>query len=212
MNCDNKAISVSILLSILFCSICLPGVRAQQTANSARFGASASRSGSGASTSTAVRGGGSSGVSSWGAGKGSFGNSAQPGGVWRDGSTLGTPSGGARDTTQARTAAVSSPLAGGGPAAGSVSPKPTGARGSPTSGTAHLSSSSSIGRSMRKTSSMSRAASSSQGRGRSQGHRAGSEKRRRSSGLATTVPHYGLTNGSAVGSPLHTGVDTRMGK
>jgi len=204
MNCDNKAISVSILLSILFCSICLPGVRAQQTANSARFGASASRSGSGASTSTAVRGGGSSGVSSWGAGKGSFGNSAQPGGVWRDGST--------RDTTQARTAAVSSPLAGGGPAAGSVSPKPTGARGSPTSGTAHLSSSSSIGRSMRKTSSMSRAASSSQGRGRSQGHRAGSEKRRRSSGLATTVPHYGLTNGSAVGSPLHTGVDTRMGK
>lgn len=211
MNCETRATSVSILLSIIVCFISLTTVKAQQ-AVSLHFGASASRPDSAAGASAPVRGSGSGGGSSWGAGKGGFGYSAKPGGVWRDGSTLSAAPGVAPSTTQVRTPAVGALSAGGDLAAGSLSPKGTSVQGNPASSTAHFPRSSSGRGSVSKSSGMGHAAGGSRGRVGSSGLGTGRGETRQSSGLTTSITQHRLTEGSSARSSLHSGLDTGLSK
>jgi hypothetical protein len=204
MTFEKKATCVSIVLGIVVCFISLYGAQGQQPATSFHFGASASRSGSTASARASVRGTGSGGSSTWGAGKGSFGYSAQPGGVWRDGSTLGAAPGAARATTQEHASAANAISPGGNVAAGSFSPAPPNVRGNAVPRTAHLSRPSlgqrsgimATGRgSVSGSSGMRHAAVGSRGRSVMLARGAGKNKNRPYSGVAPRVTQRAPTLG-----------------
>jgi 23S rRNA pseudouridine2605 synthase len=221
MNIEKKAACVSIVVCIVACLIGLVGAQGQQPAASAHVGASAPRSGSATGASAAARGAGSGGSSTWGAGKGSFGYSAQPGGVWRDGTSLGAGPGAGRGTTHARAFASDAAPSGGALPPGSAGAKPTGIRGSAAPGAAHLSHSfsgpgSGIAASGRGSASrsfaMRHAAGGPRGRVASLGRGAGRGATRPSPGLASSVGKYPREKGTVVSSSLHRELATGLSK
>jgi hypothetical protein len=145
MKSKRKATTISISLCTIACFISPYAVRAQQAVSS-QFGAHSSSSGSKAGTSVSAGVAGSGGGSAWGAGKGNFGSTAQPGGVWRDGSTFSAAPTPAKVATQDRTPIANVSAPGGGAATESFSKKSVGGRESTESGSGHLSRSS-LGRS-----------------------------------------------------------------
>jgi len=214
-----KATRVSIVLCVVGYFIGLRGVQGQQPAISTHLGASAARLGSTAGASSAVRGVGSGGSSTWGAGKGSFGYSPQPGGVWRDGTVLSAAPSAGRGTTEARTSPADAFPSGEALPSGTVSAKPAGMRGNVIPGTAHLSRSSSgqgfgITATGRRPVSGSvgirRAAVGSRARIASPGRGVGRGITRQASGLATSVGRYPLTRGTAANSSLHRELTTGL--
>jgi hypothetical protein len=219
MNSEKKPNSVSILMCVFACSICLPAVQGQQAASAAHFGQGASSSGLTTGASAPVRGTGSGGGSNWAAGKGSFGLSAQPGGVWHDsGPSLGIGAVGVRSTTQPRTSVVDVlPPSGALPSEFSSS-KPASVRGNAAAGTAHLSRSSS-GRSsggtafgrraMPKSSGISNAAVGSRRGLASLAGGAGSGETRPSSGLAARLAQQGLIKSPSLNGGVDTGLATK---
>jgi hypothetical protein len=108
MTSERKPAYLSAILCVVACLAVPPGAQGQQAASSAHFGASASGGGAGRGASVAVRDAGTGGGSTWGAGKGSFGHSAQPGGVWRDRTTLPATSGAGQGAAQAGSPATRS--------------------------------------------------------------------------------------------------------
>jgi hypothetical protein len=196
----------------------LPGAAGQQAAASSHIGASASGSGSSVGMSANSRRAGSGGTSTWSAGKGNFGYSAQPGGVWRDGTALGATTSAGRGTTQSRASApdVLSPTSG-----NSFGAKPTGMRGNPGAGAARVFPSPSIfrpgltasGRGIAsKQPGKSYVANRSRTRVGSLGGGAGRRPTRSSSRLTSSVAKPALTRGAAAGYSLHSGLDTNLSK
>jgi hypothetical protein len=219
MNLKRKAACFSIALCVAECFIGLRGAHGQQPATSTHPGASAAHSASPAGVSSAVRGAGSGGSSTWGAGKGSFGYSAQSGGVWRDGTTLNAAPSAGRDTTQAHTYPADAFPSGEALPPGSVSAKPTGMRGIAAPGAARLPRSSSghgFGRTaagrgpVSGSAGIRHVAGGSRGRVASPGRRAGRGTTRQTPGLATGVGKYPLTRGTAANSPLHRELTTGL--
>jgi hypothetical protein len=132
-----KLNAVCIVLGFAACTF-LPSAQSQQ-ANPANFGARASDwSSKAGSTSPEAKPAGSAGVSSWTAGKGSFESSAQLGGVWRDGSTLGTSRNIALDTARAQTLELAAPPTGRYLTSRSISARQASAGGSSAWGTGHF--------------------------------------------------------------------------
>jgi hypothetical protein len=93
-----KVVYIPFLLSVAACFIGANRAQSQRSVASSSFGASASTSASTAGKEVAARRADSGGYPSWDAGKGSFGYSAQHGGVWCDGTTLDTATGTAHIT------------------------------------------------------------------------------------------------------------------
>ena len=138
MTSERKTIHLSMVLSIAACFIGAHDAQAQQSAAPTHFGASAFGSASTASAGVAARSNRSGAVSTWGAGRATLGNSAQPGGVWRD----RTPPGATRATMQTHTVPAGDVSAGGALPPESFSAKPAGVRRDSALGAAHLSRSS----------------------------------------------------------------------
>jgi hypothetical protein len=221
MNCVKKVNAVSVPLCIIACFISLHPVQAQQIATSAHFGASALRAASTAPSSVVGRAAASDGSSRWTAGQGSFGSSAQAGGVWRDESTLSAAPGVAPGTKPARTFPANAFSPSDDLAAGSFSAKPASGRGNAESGAAHLSRSFSGQRSgasafghgaASKSSDMRHTAAGSRGRVGSPGRGAGRGENRPSSGMASRVTQRTPTRGLAGNSSLPGALDARSTK
>jgi hypothetical protein len=211
MNCETKIAFVSTFVYFVACSMSPNAMQAQEAASS-HFGASAPRSASASGGIIPVRGTGVGGGSSWGVGKGSFGSSAQPGGVWRDGSTLGASAGAAHSTAQPHAPAAEPFSAGGDLAVPSSGAKTPSFRGNAASGTAHLFRSSSVRGSTLKSSRMGHAVGGSRGRPSSLGRGAGNAGTRQSSGLTTGLTQHGLPQRSAARTFQPSGLDTRLSK
>ena len=198
-------------LSILLCSIAYfmspHEMRAQQAASS-HFGASAPPPASAAPARSTGTGGGSS----WGAGKGSFSNPVQSGGVWHDGSTLGAGTGIAHNTAQAHAADTGPLSTGGNIAVPSSSMKAPSFRGTATSGTAHLSRSSAIRGSVSQSSTMSHAGGGSRSRAGSSGRGIGRGGTGRPSSLGSSLAQHGQIKQSVTDTSLHSGLDTGLSK
>jgi hypothetical protein len=207
MTFGTNAASLSILLCFIACSVSPHDMRAQQAASS-HFGASAPQP---ASTAP-VRSTGTGGGSSWGAGKGSFSNPAQPGGVWHDGSTLSAGTGIAHNTAQAHAADTEPLSTGGNIAAPSSGTKAPSFRGTAASGTAHLSRSSPIRGSVSQSSTMSHAGGGSRSRAGSLGRGTGRGGTGRPSSLGSSLAQHGQIKKSETDSSLHSGLDTGLDK
>jgi hypothetical protein len=137
MNKRTLESSPLILSIVIACGAFLPGAIEAQRGPSSTFGAGAASTQPSAAPNGSSRGGESAfgGGSSWGSGKGSFNSSAQPGGIWSDGSTLkaarraGPPSASASDAL----------LHNGELSAGHTFAKPAGVSMNPVFGVAHSS-------------------------------------------------------------------------
>lgn len=110
MNCLRRSEIGLVFRSLLVCALALQAGQAQQPSASSHFGGGAMRpettmgsGGTGASSSLGNH-------SSWGSGQGSFGSSAQPGGIWTDGASLNAGPG-ASSRSHATAAAPSYPIA-----------------------------------------------------------------------------------------------------
>jgi endoglucanase len=211
MNSKTKAASVSIFLCTLACLMSLNAAQAQQAASS-HFGASAPRPTSAIGGTVPVRGTGAGGGSSWGAGQGSFGNPAQPGGVWHDGSTLSFGTGIAHNTAQGRASGTEPFSAGGSLAAPSSGAKAPSFRGKVASGPAHLTRSSSIRGSASKSSIMGRAGGGSRSRAGSFGRGTGRGGTEHPSGLGSSLAQQGRPKESMTDSTLHDGLNPGLSK
>jgi hypothetical protein len=211
MNSRKRSTQVAILLSVIVCFMSVYEVGAQQDV-STHFGSNAQRVGSTAGASFSVHGATSGGGSSWGAGKGSFGSSAQPRGVWRDGSTLNAVPRTAPSTTQGRNSAFGAPSAGGESASGYLSPKGTSTRGNAATSAAHLSRNSSGRSTVSASSGGGHIFGGARSRLGSSGGGAGTREKHQSSGLATSIPKRRAAEGSAPGSSFHSGLNTGLSK
>jgi hypothetical protein len=205
MNYATKAASVSILLCMIAYLMSLNAIQAQETVSS-HFGAGATRSASAVGGTIPVQSAGAGGGSNWGAGKGSFAQSAQRGGVWRDGSTLGAATGTTHNAAPVHTSA------GGELTAGSSGAQASGARGSVASGTANLSHSSSARGSVSKSSSMSHGVGGSLSRAGSLGRGIGRGGTRRPSSFGSSLAQHGRTKESIASPSLRSGLNTGLGK
>jgi hypothetical protein len=127
MSWTRQVIHSSISLLVIAWSLGSVVIEAQQVTNSTRSSTNASRPAAG-SWAGMSRANSSGGGSSWTAGKGSFGFSSQPGGIWRDRSASGTTASAASGlAASSATSARSS---------GSPSARLAGGRGGGSSGTA----------------------------------------------------------------------------
>jgi hypothetical protein len=207
MTFRTNAASLSILMCFIMCCMGPHDMRAQQAASS-HFGASAPQPTSAAP----ARGTGTGGGSSWGAGKGSFSNSAQQGGVWHDGSTLSAGTGIAHSTAQGRVSTTKPLTAGGDLAAPSSAAKMPSFRGNGALGAAHLSRSSSIRSSASKSSTMGHAGGGSRSRAGSLGRGIGRGGTGRPSSLGSSLAQHGQIKQSVTDTSLHNGLDTGLSK
>jgi len=139
MNRETKVSSVSIIMCAIACLMSLNAVQAQQPGSS-RFGAGTQYTVSTAGSSVPARGSGTSGSSTWEAGKGSFTSSAQPGGIWSDGSSFSASPGVAHSATQVLAPAASAPAFGAVRSGNSSGSKVKPAGGNTASGIRHQSS------------------------------------------------------------------------
>lgn len=221
MTSERRTIYLWIAPFVIASFVVLPGAEGQRPAALSQFGASASSSGSAAATSEISRGTGYRGGSTWDAGKSSFGYSAQLGGVWRDGTTLGAAPRAGRGTTQARASAKDALPRGYVPPSDSLSATATGIRGKAAAGTTHLPRFSSgqhpgitlSGRgSVSKFSSMSHAMGRSRGRAASLGRRADSRSTRPSSGLVSRIGKPEFTREKEANYSLRSGLDMGVRK
>jgi hypothetical protein len=134
-----KKVVILVANSLFACFIFQPVVvQGQQAASSANFGARTAQPS--ATTGThAARGAESSRGSSWGAGKGSFVYSVQPGGVWQNGTTPSAATGIPRAATQSSYSAMDTSSSSGALAAASFIPKSSSTHGSAPPRTVHFS-------------------------------------------------------------------------
>ena len=210
MNSEWKSKSVSILLGIVACPICLPAVQGQQAASSTRFGQAPLHTSSTAGATAPIHSGGGS---SWGAGGGSFGSSVQPGGIWHDdGPSLGVAGGAGSSTQSRRTASSGLPSGGTVPSGFSIS-APSNLHGT-TGGvhSSHTTSRHSPGASVVHHGITSRAkgrghgAAGSRWRVASLGSGSARQGTRRTSGVTTSMPRQSVTGNSQLGLGLDTGL------
>jgi hypothetical protein len=134
-----RAIHFSIVLCIVTSIIGEHSTQGQQSIASSRFGASTSSSALTTGADVASRRAASGETPTWGAGKGSFGYSAQPVGVWYVGTTLSATLGNTHKLTQAHNSPTYTLLPSLAFAPGSFSAKPSGAHESAETFAAHLS-------------------------------------------------------------------------
>jgi hypothetical protein len=213
-----KGIHVSIFLGFIACFIDAHG---QQSVASSHFSASTSSSASTTNADVAPRRAGTRGTSTWGAGKGSFGYSAQPGGVWSDGTTLGAAPGTTHVTTQASTSSANALAPSLTRAQGSFSAKPSGAHGSAAFGATHLSHSYSTqlngsvaagSGSAARPSGMRHAVVGSRGRVVLLNRAASKGKTQSSSSPSSSMAKRAIGKEPAATSHLHSGLDTRLNR
>jgi hypothetical protein len=214
MTSERKAIHLSMVLSIAACFIGAHDAQAQQSAAPTHFGASAFGSASTASAGVAARSNRSGAVSTWGAGRATLGNSAQPGGVWRD----RTPPGATRATMQTHTVPAGDVSAGGALPPESFSAKPAGVRRDSALGAAHLSRSSPNRHFGTKASSGGYAvqpfgkrhvAVGSRDRVTSMGRVSGKGRSRPSASLASPMGKHSQRTGTVAGFSQRSGQNTR---
>jgi len=220
MNREAKATTVSIFVCATMCLISLTPGRAQESGSS-HFGAGTQHSFSSAGAAVPAQSVGASGSSTWGAGKGSFKSSAQPGGIWSDGSTLSASPGASHRATQVLTPAAGAPAFGAVRPGSSSASKARTVRGNTAPGMANLSHSSSDQRFGTKTSShspisgpsgMSHPVGGSRGRVGSLGRSTGRGKAPASPGLTSRMAQHPSTLKSSPSSSLKRGLDTGPSK
>jgi hypothetical protein len=218
MNRETKVSSVSIILCAIACLMSLNAVQAQQPGSS-RFGAGTQHTVSTAGSGVPARSAGTSGSSTWEAGKGSFTSSAQPGGIWSDGSSFSASPGVAHSATQVLSPAASAPAFGAARSGNSSGSKVKPVGGNTASGMAHLSRSSPsqrFGTAASGHSPVSRASGinhpigGSRGRTGSFGRGAGREKSPESHGLTSKVAQHPSTWRPTPSSSLKSGLDTGL--
>jgi hypothetical protein len=194
-------------------------MQGQQSASSAHFGAGASSSTSTPGANAAGGSTGAGGGSTWGAGGGSFGYSTARGGVWRDGTILGTTQGAGPGTTQSNTPSADVLSSAGALPSAAFSARPTSIRGNAAAGTAHLSRSSPYRNFGTMTSSSGYAlqpfgkrhvAVGSRGRVTSMGRASGRGGNRPSASLASPMGKHPQRTGTVAGSSLRSGLNTRL--
>jgi hypothetical protein len=221
MNSERKPTYLSAILCVFACLAIPPGAHGQQPASSAHFGASVSGTGSGSGASMAVRGAGTGGGSIWGAGKGSFGHPAQPGGVWRDRTTLPATSVAGQGAAQAGSHAMRSPSSEGALPPESFHAKQTGIHGNGALRTTRISPAASGQRSGISVSSsesvsgpsgLRHTATGSRGRVTSLGLGASRKPKRPSSGFDSSLTQREIGNRPATGFSPREGLNTGLSK
>jgi hypothetical protein len=218
MNEMKIALGMIVLCTALL--LATPNVmQGQQSASSAHFGAGASSSTSTPGANTAGGSTGAGGGSTWGAGGGSFGYSTARGGVWRDGTILGTTQGAGAGTTQSNTSSADVLSSAGALPSGSFSARPTSIRGNAATGTTHLSRSFPYQHSGAMASSSGYAvqpfakrhvAVGSRDRVTSMGRDSGIGGNRPSASLASPMGKHPQRTGTVAGSSLRSGLNTRL--
>lgn len=220
MNRETKTASVSIFVCALVCLISLNAMQAQESGSS-HFGAGRQHSVSPAGAGVPARSVGASGGSTWGAGKGSFKSSAQPGGIWSDGSSVSASPGVGHGATQVLAPAAAAPALGAGRSGSLSASNARIVRGNTAPGLAHLSHSSpdrrfgttASGHSpISRPSGMSHPIGGSRGRVGSLGRGAGRGKTQKSTSLTSTVGQYPSTWRPTPSSSLKSGLDTGLSK
>jgi hypothetical protein len=197
MSFGRNAKPVPVPLCIIAYFVSMPALfLAQQGASATHFGPSALHTSSTIGSVSSGRAAQAGGSSSWTAGKGSFRSSVQPGGVWHEGSTLGTAPRYGGSSPLARRPAEAGFASSGNLGSGSLSPRPTGLRGGAPSGAAHFSGSSSGQRFGGSTFGRSSASKSF----RSQSRGTGTSSSQPSSGLRTGVAQTSSRQGMPDGS------------
>lgn len=212
MSTDKRARFVLVLLCALGWLASPSSVLGQSQAGSSRFGAGSSSTSSTAGARASARSVGSGGSSSWGAGKGSFGNSAQSGGIWRDGSTLSPALSSPHQKTEVRDTLGAPRSSARIATTRSSGTRATGVRGIGASSPAHLSRPGLGAGTARKTSGFGHSAGRSRSRVGSTGKRAKNVEGLESSGLATRLGHPGLFKTPAASASPHTGLGTQGSK
>lgn len=214
MNREAKLTSVSIFVCAMVCLISSSAMQAQESGSS-HFGAGAQHAVSTASAGISARGAGASGGSTWGGGKGSFKSSAQPGGIWRDGSSVSASPGVGYSATQVLTPAVSAPAFGAVRSGNSSGSKVKPVGGNTALGMAYPSRSSASQRSGTAASGhspVSRPVGGSRGQTGSLGRGAGRGKTPESSGLTSKVAPHPSPLRPTPSSSLKNGLDTGLSK
>jgi hypothetical protein len=220
MNRKTRGSFVSIIVCGIVCLVSLNAVQAQQSTSS-HFGAGTQHTVSTAGAGVSAQGAGTGGSSTWGAGKGNFKSSAQPGGIWSDGSSSSASPGVAHSATQVLTPAASAPAYSAQRSGSSSSSKTMPVGGNTASGMAHLSRSSPTQRfgtaasgqsPVSRTSGISHPIGGARGRAGSVGRGAGRGETSESHGLTSTVAQRPPTWRPTPSSSLKSGLDTGLSK
>jgi hypothetical protein len=216
MKSERKPYLIAIFLWVVAGTISIPAGRAQQNPKSAQFGAGASRSGSTVGVSAPSQASAYGGASSWAAGKGSFGDSAQPGGVWHDdGPTLGALGGASSLATQFRPSGANPLPPSGSFSSGLSSSKAANNHGKPAISATHLTqfspasvrgSGSHIRNSTSIPTGIRPGAGRSRGRVGSHSRGLGGSENRPTAGLSTSAPLQALIKNSSPKSELDIGL------